>query len=74
MSREREEMQSIFHQHIGLQKAILWEEAKGKLRAMVAANGQTQSTYKRNAGPSYTTISQRVERMIETFESDGMHE
>lgn len=52
------EAQSVFNQHIGLQKAILWEEAKGKLQALAVAGGQTDA----------------VEEFITAFESEGMHE
>lgn len=58
--------------HIGLQKAILWEEAKGKLRAMAAAGGQINSSYLRS--PDWKGVKQSVEDFIHAFESEGLHE
>lgn len=57
---------------IGLHKAILWEEAKGKLRAMAAASGQITSTARRS--PDWRSVSEAVEKFIRKFESDGFHE
>lgn len=59
--------------NIGLQKAILWEEAKGKLRALVAAEGQTYSSTAPRSHP-YGEISEVIESFITNFESEGMQE
>lgn len=63
---------SEFSRHIGLAKAILWEEAKGKLRAMAAAAGQQNSAD--NRGPDWEEVSRQVEQFIKRFEDDGLHE
>lgn len=57
---------------IGLAKAILWEEAKGKLRALAAASGQ----YPSNNGHTekWEQIDRRVEDFIKNFEEDCLHE
>lgn len=57
---------------IGLAKAILWEEAKGKLRAIVSAGGQTQSGSDRS--PDWEAVKKRVESFIDKFEADGLNE
>jgi hypothetical protein len=60
---------------IGLAKAILWEEAKGKLRALAAAEGATHGGQPDQYGVHrYQAISKRVERFIEKFEADGLQE
>lgn len=50
---------------ISLHKAILWEEAKGKLRAMVAVNGQTNSEDKHHI--HWEEIKARVELLLENL-------
>lgn len=60
---------------IGLHKAVLWEEAKGKLRAIVAADGA--ATYTGRMGEdelSFEKISKSVEAFIEEFEGMGYQE
>lgn len=58
---------------IGLAKAILWEEAKGKLRAIVAADGaQHGGVY--DGRPHFEIVEEVVESFIKAFESDGLHE
>jgi len=57
---------------IGLAKAILWEEAKGKLRAMGAAGGMTQSTESR--APDWDVVQEAIEVFIRDFEEKGLHE
>ena len=57
---------------IGLAKAILWEEAKGKLRALAAASGQNPSNKERS--PSWVTVNEAVEKFIHDFEDEGYHE
>jgi hypothetical protein len=59
---------------IGLAKAILWEEAKGKLRAVAAASGQYHSGA---AGAEYSKwekVEKAVENFILSFEAEGYHE
>lgn len=61
---------------IGLAKAILWEEAKGKLRALYAADGaQTSGEEERRLGYApFMTIKAAVDAFIEDIESRGLHE
>lgn len=61
---------------IGLAKAILWEEAKGKLRALVAAEGAQQSELASisSDGFSYKKIETEIESFIKVFEANGFHE
>lgn len=59
---------------IGMIKAHLWEDAKGKLRGMVAVHGQTNASIPRPAGPSYNDIAEAVEGFIKNFEDNGYHE
>lgn len=60
---------------IGLAKAILWEEAKGKLRALVAAEGATHGGKPDENGiHRFDAISKRVETFIKKFEADGLQE
>jgi hypothetical protein len=62
---------------IGLAKAILWAEAKGKLRALSAADGAELSDGRlRQSGdePRYQRSSDRIEAFIADFENHGLHE
>lgn len=65
---------------IGLVKAVLWEEAKGKLRAIVMADGQQAPQYegpKGNHAPiegSWVRIQRAVDKFIKDFEDEGYHE
>lgn len=58
---------------IGLAKAVLWEQAKGLLRAMVAADGAEQS---RGSGfpPHFEKVEEAVETFIKAIEDEGLHE
>ena len=58
---------------IGFVKAILWEEAKGKLRALVVAGGQQQSSALERS-PKYEDVGKEVENFIKRFEDEGYHE
>lgn len=49
---------------IGLAKAILWEEAKGKLRAMVAAEGANMTHGRLEDGRMQFEI---IEDIVEAF-------
>ena len=55
---------------IGMHKAILWEEAKGKMRAMYMVNGQSDSENKANV--EWSKVRTRVEEFIIAFEDDGL--
>lgn len=59
---------------LGLTKSTLWEEAKGKLRAIVAAEGQRTDHYPRDGVSdqrfSYEIISEEIENFIKFFESE----
>jgi hypothetical protein len=57
---------------IGLMKSVLWEEAKGKLRALAAASGQVPSTVERE--PAWERVTNFIEMFITNFESHGYHE
>lgn len=57
---------------IGLHKAILWEEAKGKLRAMATVGGQIGSSDTRS--PDWKEVEDAIEGFIVNFENNGMHE
>lgn len=59
---------------IGLTKAVLWEEAKGKLRAIVAADGSEHSGTVIDDEFNYEKISRVVESFITEFEDNGYHE
>ena len=61
---------------IGLAKAILWEEAKGKLRAIVAADGAVENGGSELHGERFhfEIVEEAVEAFIRSFESDGLHE
>ncbi len=59
--------------HIGLAKAILWEEAKGKLRALVAASGQG-NTEDTGRPDNWQAVEAEVHQFIQTFENAGLHE
>jgi len=58
---------------ISIQKAALWEEAKGKLRAMAATAGECSSMNQKLAS-RHTNVAERVEAFILDFEEDGLHE
>lgn len=62
---------AIHEDNIRLQKAILWEEAKGKLRALVAASGQMRGN---GISPSWSLVAAAVDEFIETFENRGLEE
>lgn len=57
---------------IGLAKAILWEEAKGKLRAVAKASGQHPSNVIRS--PEWEKVEKSIETFILHFEAQGYHE
>ncbi len=65
---------------IQLQKAVLWEEAKGKLRAMVAAQGHRRlcepmtSEREKLLFDEYLAMEKRIEAFIEEVEMDGLQE
>jgi hypothetical protein len=58
---------------ISLMKAVVWEEAKGKLRAVVSAAGQC-SPMDEPAGALWSDLRERVEAFIKDVEGDGLHE
>lgn len=58
---------------IGLAKAILWEEAKGKLRALIAATGAIPSNLERGGG-YYLELQKKIDAFIKSFEDNGYHE
>lgn len=60
---------------IDLQKAVLWEQAKGLLRAMVAADGQRSTGGAHREEPlRFQVVGAAVEAFITDFEGEGLHE
>jgi|LakMenEpi03Aug12_release.lakeMendotaPanAssembly.Ray.scaffolds.fasta_scaffold3264754_2 hypothetical protein len=57
---------------IRVAKAHIWEEAKGKLRALYAVNGQVPSH--EAFSPHWEDVKKAVEQFIKEFEEDGFHE
>lgn len=57
---------------ISIAKAILWEEAKGKLRAVAAVSGAHSSSEKRF--PDWEEVSATIEKFITDFEGEGFNE
>ncbi len=55
---------------LGLTKSTLWEEAKGKMRAIVAAEGcrLDHSKTLEDGRFSYEVISEEIESFIKAFE------
>jgi hypothetical protein len=61
---------------IRVQKAVLWEQAKGQLRAMVLVEGQCSA---HDPGHSqqrtrWRDANEQIEDFIKSFESEGLHE
>ena len=54
-------------------KATLWEEAKGKLRALVAVQG-SYPAHTAGRMDRWQEAETRVEAFINQFELDGLHE
>lgn len=61
---------------IGLSKAALWEEAKGKLRALVAVEGQCSSHAPEDEirRVRWREADQVISAFISDFEDKGLHE
>jgi hypothetical protein len=55
--------------HISSLKAMVWEEAKGKLRAMTMLSG---SGHERS--PNFLIVAKAVEDFITEFEDNGLQE
>jgi len=56
-------------------KAQVWEEAKGKLRALVALDGSKSSGIKDEDGEfPFKAVEKAVEAFIEEFSGNGHHE
>lgn len=53
---------------ISIKKASLWEEAKGKLRAMVAVEGMG------SASDRWRDASEEIDNFIKSFEEQALHE
>lgn len=60
---------------ISLHKAILWEEAKGKLRALSNVEGhrRTASDYHKNSD-KWLSLNKEIENFIKNIENEGLHE
>ncbi|WP_288806313.1 hypothetical protein [uncultured Novosphingobium sp.] len=61
---------------IRVAKAQLWEEGKGKLRAMVAVEGQCGSHNRAHHEQRrrWREAQDRIEEFIRRFEDDALHE
>lgn len=60
---------------IGLAKAILWEETKGKLRALLAADGaEIGGTVTEEDEERFEAMELMVNNFISGFENEGYHE
>lgn len=59
---------------IGLAKAILWEEAKGKLRALVAADGAEHAKRGVSEISHFQKLETAIDKFISDFEGEGLHE
>lgn len=61
-------------EQINLVKAVLWEEAKGKLRAMVAADGCASTGGDHREEPfRFQSVAQAIEQFIQEFEDEELH-
>jgi hypothetical protein len=58
------------HDAVQIVKAVLWEEAKGKLRALVAAEGSRYSTPEKGEPFKHEVISEEIEAFIKAFEGE----
>jgi hypothetical protein len=58
---------------ISIQKAALWEEAKGKLRAVVATGGACATTNEAECG-RWRGLDKLVEEFINEAEGEGFTE
>lgn len=54
-------------------KSVLWEEAKGKLRALVALQGSYQSNDE-SRSETFVELDVQVEKFIKHVEGWGLHE
>lgn len=62
------------HDEVGMHKSILWEEAKGKLFALVAAEGSRYSgTADDNGLMRYQNIQNEFRAFINKIEDEGYH-
>ncbi len=57
---------------IALTKIVLWEQAKGLLRAVAVAAGSYPSNIVTST--KWETVDDRIETFIRNFEDDGLHE
>lgn len=55
--------------HISSLKAMVWEEAKGKLRALVALSGSGKERL-----PDFQKVEAAVEKFIREFEDNALQE
>lgn len=62
--------------HIKISKAALWEEAKGKMRAMVAVEGQCSAHAPQHADQRerWAKAEMEIEEFISYFEGQALHE
>lgn len=72
MPLERDDLDEVQRYLIGAVKAAAWEEAKGKLRALVALSGQNPAS--EEGTERYERIKGKVERFIRSFEEYGLDE
>lgn len=66
--------------HVQMQKAVLWEEAKGKLRAMVNVEGHRRLCHpmtperERIVSNRWLEITDKIEAFISEAEDNGWNE
>lgn len=57
-----------------MKNTLLWVEAKGKLKAIVAAEGANISNVYTQGKMRYQVIEEVIDKFIDEFESEGYHE
>lgn len=55
-------------------KAMLWEEAKGKLRAFAAVQGSYPSGKDPHTGERWEQLDLKIEQFITDIENNALHE
>jgi hypothetical protein len=67
---------SDYRDPIGIAKAMLWEEAKGKLRALVAVEGTcgAHNPEDRHRRERWKEAETMIENFIHDFADHGFHE
>lgn len=76
MSDRSDFQASVMTDRIRIAKAQLWEEAKGKLRALVLVEGQCypDEPLHKHHRERYRKAGDAVEAFVRDFEDRGLHE